>query len=70
MKLLICSNAHEFAESITTFSKDDIFYDSIFRFEDNEMSVKIEEYEKEPSKMIKSKKIFPKNIKSSCIKDG
>ena len=22
MKLLICSNAHEFAESITTFSKD------------------------------------------------
>ena len=44
MKLLVCSGAKEFAESISIVEKKNIYFNSLSRFEDNEISVSIEKY--------------------------
>ena len=44
MKLLVCSGAKEFAESISIVEKRNIYFNSLSRFEDNEISVSIEKY--------------------------
>lgn len=45
MKLLVCSNTEEFCNDIKIIGKNDIVYNRLFRFEDREMCVKIDNIE-------------------------
>ena len=43
MKLLICSGATEFGDNLSVVDENSVVHNTVFRFEDNEMCVKIDD---------------------------
>lgn len=67
MKIIVCSGANEFCNDISIIKREDILYNNISYFEDNEMLVKLDDYKNVKNEDILVIQSISNNVNNKLI---